>query len=194
MGRGFGCCSKWLGKVGLQLSNGTGVPSYYVSPSAGRIAPVPAPALLVRTAKQDPFCQLCSPPAWESFLLLCSLSDELSCVRAQPAWRQAGWLASWLSFAAGSSVLPPDVSPQTHEEAGSKEPGGVQGEVSQGTAGLLKDQLNQLGKSQRNNVMTEGGGKTPINSYLGGSQRIGCGLARLQQLSKYKEGEKQAHL
>lgn len=34
------------------------------------------------------------PPVWESFLLLCSVSDELSCVRSQPAWRQAGWLAS----------------------------------------------------------------------------------------------------
>lgn len=101
-------------------------------------------------------------------------------------------MASQLALAARSSTLSPDISPQAHEKAGSK--GGIQGEVSRGTAGLLKDELKQLGKFWRNNVMTEGEGKTPSNPHLGGSQRIGCGLAHLQQLSKYKEGEKQACL
>jgi len=113
VGRGFGCCSKWLGKAGFQPSNGSGVPSYWLSPAAGRIAP--APASLVCTAKRDPFCQLHSSPARESFLLLCSVSDERSCVGSRPAWRQAGWPASWVSLAAGSSVVVlPDFSPQAH--------------------------------------------------------------------------------
>lgn len=65
---------------------------------------------------------------------------------------------------------------------------GIQGEVSQPTGRLLKDELKQLGKYWRNNVMTEGGGKTPTNPRSGDSQRIDCGLARPQQLLKYKEG------
>lgn len=133
--------------MGFQPPNGTSVPGYWLSPVAGRIAPVPAPALLVCTAKRDPFCQLSSPPGRESFLLLCSVSDVLSCVSSQPAWRQAGWPAARVSLAAGSSTLPPAISPQACEEATSKQ--GIQGEALQGTAGLLKDELKQLGKSQR---------------------------------------------
>lgn len=105
------------GKVNFQPSHGAGVPSYQLT-VAGRTAP-PQPQLFFPRSKAGPIGQLSSLPVWESFLLLCSVPDELSCVRPQVAWRQAGWLASQV-FCGCIVHPPPGISPQTREDAGSK--------------------------------------------------------------------------